>query len=85
MKINALSERTIADPETKMSIARLVGAKQRLKEHENYHIEERLSELIDKLSERYKGIVGDYKPEEKPLSDYKELQGLFNDILQEGT
>lgn len=85
MKISALSERTIADPETKMSIARLVGAKQRLKEHENYHTEERLSELIDKLSERYKGIVGDYKPEEKPLSDYKELQGLFNDILQEGT
>lgn len=66
-----------------MSIARLVGAKQRLKEYEGYHIEELLSELIAKLSEHYKGIVGDYKPEEKPLSNYKELQGLFNEILRE--
>lgn len=84
MKISALSERTIADSETKKSIARLVGAKQRQKEHEDYHIEEHLSELIAKLSERYKEVVGEYKPEEKPLSDYKELQDLFIGILQEG-
>lgn len=84
MKISALAERTIADSETKMSIARLVGSKQRQKDHEFYHIEEHLSELIAKLSEHYKEVVGEYKPEEKPLSDYKELQDLFIGILQEG-
>lgn len=83
MRISALAEKTIKDTETKMLIARLVDAKLRPNEHKGYHIEKRLSELITKLSEHYKMIVGDYAPQMKALSDCKELQDFFNNLLRE--